>query len=128
MVNSGELIGTTKYLTLWTRCRWNRCRYNRVRLYYCHAINIPLSKLSVSVITSNDEVFLQQLSYGPSGRAVLGIGLRPFACWDYGCESHRAWMSVCCECCVLSGRSLCNDLITHPEESYRLWRVVVFEI
>jgi len=26
---------------------------------------------------------------------------------------------------VLSGRSLCEGLITRPEESYRLWRVVV---
>jgi hypothetical protein len=33
-------------------------------------------------------------------------------------------MSVCCECCVLSGRRLCDKLITRPEESYRLWRVV----
>ena len=37
------------------------------------------------------------------------------------------WMFVCCECCVLSGRSLCDGLITRPEESYRLWRVVVCE-
>jgi len=29
-------------------------------------------------------------------------------------------MSVCCKCCVLSGRSLCDELITRPEESYRL--------
>ena len=36
-----------------------------------------------------------------------------------------AWMFVCCECCVLSGRGLCDGLITRPEESYRLWRVVV---
>jgi hypothetical protein len=28
-----------------------------------------------------------------------------------------AWMFVCCECCVLSGRGLCEGLITHPEES-----------
>ena len=35
------------------------------------------------------------------------------------------WMSVCCECCVLSGRGLCDGLITGPEESYRLWCVVV---
>jgi hypothetical protein len=34
-------------------------------------------------------------------------------------------MFVCCECCVLSGRGLCDGLITRPEESYRLWRVVV---
>jgi hypothetical protein len=26
---------------------------------------------------------------------------------------------------VLSGRGFCDELITRPEESYRLWRVVV---
>ena len=26
---------------------------------------------------------------------------------------------------MLSGRGLCDGLITRPEESYRLWRVVV---
>ena len=39
-----------------------------------------------------------------------------------------AWMFVCCECCVLSGRGLCDELITRPEESYRLWCVVVCAI
>jgi hypothetical protein len=28
-------------------------------------------------------------------------------------------------CCLLSGRGLCDEMITCPEESYRLWRVVV---
>jgi hypothetical protein len=37
-------------------------------------------------------------------------------------------MDVCCECCVLSGRGLCNELITRPEESYRLWYVVVCDL
>ena len=27
-------------------------------------------------------------------------------------------MDVFCECCVLSGRSLCDELITNPEEPY----------
>ena len=27
-----------------------------------------------------------------------------------------AWLSVCCECSVLSGRGLCGELITRPEE------------
>jgi hypothetical protein len=35
----------------------------------------------------------------------------------------RAWMSVCCECCVLSGRGLCDKLVPCPEESYRVWCV-----
>ena len=39
-----------------------------------------------------------------------------------------AWMSVCCECCVLSGRGLCDELITRPEEPYRLWCVVVCDL
>jgi len=29
---------------------------------------------------------------------------------------------------VLSGRDLCDELITRPEESYRLWDVVVCDL
>jgi len=29
---------------------------------------------------------------------------------------------------VLSGRGLCDELITRPEESYRLWRVIVCDL
>ena len=29
-----------------------------------------------------------------------------------------AWISVSCECCGLSGRGLCVELIAHPEELY----------
>jgi hypothetical protein len=32
-------------------------------------------------------------------------------------------MSVSWECCVLSGRGLCDGLITRPRESYRVWCV-----
>jgi hypothetical protein len=38
-----------------------------------------------------------------------------------------SWLFVCCECCVLSGIGLCDGLIAPPGESYRLWRVVVFD-
>ena len=54
------------------------------------------------------------------GGAVSGVGLRvriPLG----------AWMSVFCECCVLSGRGLCGELITPPEESCRVWCVCDFE-
>jgi hypothetical protein len=37
----------------------------------------------------------------------------------------RAWTFFCCDCCLLSGRGLCDELITDPEEFYRLWCVVV---
>ena len=32
-----------------------------------------------------------------------------------------AWIFVCCECRVLSGRGLCDELITRSEQSYRAW-------
>ena len=37
-------------------------------------------------------------------------------------------MFVCCECRVLSGRGLCDELINRPEESYRLCCVVVCDL
>jgi len=39
-----------------------------------------------------------------------------------------AWILVCCECRVLSGRVPCDELITRPEESYQLWCVVVCDL
>jgi hypothetical protein len=35
-------------------------------------------------------------------------------------------MHVCRECCVLSGRRLCDGLITRSKESYRMWCVWVW--
>jgi hypothetical protein len=34
-------------------------------------------------------------------------------------------MDVCCECCVLLGKGLCDGPIPCLEESYRLWCVIV---
>jgi hypothetical protein len=48
------------------------------------------------------------------GRSLAGI---------VGSNLTGAWMSVCCECCVLSGRGLCDELVPRPEESYRVWCV-----
>jgi hypothetical protein len=39
-----------------------------------------------------------------------------------------AWIFVCCECRVLSGRGLCDELIIRPEETYRLCCVVVCDL
>ena len=45
-----------------------------------------------------------------------------------GSNPTGAWMSDCCECCVLSSRGLCDELITRPEEPYRVLCVVVCEL
>jgi hypothetical protein len=62
-------------------------------------------------------------SQWPRGLRRRSTAARPLRLWVR--IPPGAWMFVCCECCVLSGRGLCNGLIIRPEESYRLWRVVV---
>ena len=47
------------------------------------------------------------------------VDARPLRLWVR--NPPGAWMSLCCECCVLSGRGLCDELITSTEESYRLF-------
>jgi hypothetical protein len=55
---------------------------------------------------------------GPGGRSPAEI-----------VGSNPTWgMDVCCEFCVLSGTGLCDELITRPEGSYRLWCVVVCDL
>ena len=76
--------------------------------------------------TANNEV--QRSSSG--GRSQWPCGLRrrsTAACLlrSWVRIPPGAWMFVCCACCVLSGRGLCDGLITRPEESYRLWCVAV---
>jgi hypothetical protein len=45
--------------------------------------------------------------------------------WSWVRIPQGAWMFVCCVCCGLSDRGLCDELITRPEVSYRLWCVVM---
>ena len=40
----------------------------------------------------------------------------------------ESWMFVCFACCVFLGKGLCDELITRPEESYRLWWVCVCDL
>jgi hypothetical protein len=73
-------------------------------------------------------IYHEQLQYG---RSRLPHGLK---CGSAVARLLRLWvtipsgarMSVCCECFVLSGRGLCDEMINCPEESYRLWRVVMY--
>jgi hypothetical protein len=56
-------------------------------------------------------------------------GLRPLYCWDCGFESHRGHgclSVVSVVCCQVGG--LCVCLITRPEESYRLFYIIVCDL
>jgi len=57
----------------------------------------------------------------------------PSKAWDCGRSpaeivgsNTTGGKDVCCDFCVLSDRGLCDERITRPEESYRLWCVVVY--
>jgi len=54
------------------------------------------------------------------------MAARPLRLWFR--NPPWAWMFVCCECCVLSDKGLCDGLIIRPDESYRMWRVVVCDL
>jgi hypothetical protein len=64
------------------------------------------------------------LSRPPTYR--IPVAVRPTV-WVWGhspVEIPVEGVDVCCECCVLLGIGLCDELITRPEEFYRMWCVV----
>ena len=81
--------------------------------HYCHHHTTPAFCIS-------------HQAAGPSGHVVKVVGLQPLACWDRGFESHWGHGCLSVVSVVFSGRGLCNELLTHPEESYRLWCIVVW--
>ena len=44
------------------------------------------------------------------------------------CSNPAKGMDISFECCVLSGRGLCDGPIPRPEKSYRLWCVIVCDV
>jgi len=70
--------------------------------------------------------YIKSRGQWPRGRRPMSTAARLLRSWVR--IPPEAWMSVCCECCVLSGRGLCDELITRPEESYRLWCVVMCDL
>ena len=60
---------------------------------------------------------------------AISVAARPKA-WVCGRSLARiagsnpsGGMDICRECCVLSGRGLCDGLINPPDNSYRMWCV-----
>jgi len=93
-----------------------------------YRLSYPAHKLIInSLILSFPLKFCLVLFYTagqwPRGLRRRSSAARPLRLWVR--IPSGAWIFVSCECCVLSGRGFCDGLITRPEESYRLWRVVV---
>ena len=79
-----------------------------------------------SILKLNVMIQLESRSQWPRGLRRRSTAARLLRSWVR--IPPGTWMFVCCECCVLSGRGLCDELITRPEESYRLWCVAVCDI
>jgi hypothetical protein len=81
-------------------------------------VGLDIAKELVVILLVNWVVSRSQwprgLWCGSTAACLLGLWVR---------IPPMAWMSVCCECCVLSGRGLCDELVPRPEESYRVWCV-----
>jgi len=67
-----------------------------------------LSEFHTSIVIRSH--WLRGLRHGPAVCRLLGLRVR---------IPPGSWMSVACNCCVLSSRGFCVGLITCPEESYR---------
>jgi hypothetical protein len=98
----------------------NLYTYIILRLYisniYIYIYNIYILRLLFDIWRLTVTLCRSQWPRGLRRRSVAARLLRLWVRIARG-----AWMSVCCERCMLSGRSLCVGLITRPEESYRLW-------
>ena len=69
--------------------------------------------------THNRQISMPPVGFEPAAARLLRSWVR---------IPPVAWIFVCCECRVLSGRGLCDELITRPEESYRLCCLVVCDL
>ena len=82
-------------------------------------------------LTTNDTQN-RQISMPPVGfEPTISAGERPAAALllkSWVRIPPGAWIFVCCDCRVLSGIDLCEELITRPEESYLMCCVVVCDL
>jgi hypothetical protein len=95
----------------------------------------PLDEWSVlfrDLYLTTHDTHNRQISMPPVGfEPTISAGERPATAHllrSWFCIPPWAWIFVCCECRVLSGRGLCEELITRPEEFYRLCCVVVCDL
>jgi len=112
-----------KSLKVWVRMLVEKRVFGRVWLIgsgrvTCHMLSQPQACISVSPFQHRSK-WQRGLRRRSAAACLLRLWVR---------IPPVAWMSVCCECCVLSGRGLCDGLITRPEESYQLWCVVVCDL
>jgi hypothetical protein len=102
-----NLASKSHKLQLWLYCpsgpTWSLSRWP-LPLPYLYKSN----KTAVSTFRSRRSPWPHGLRHGSAVSRLLGLRFR---------IPPGAWASVSCECCVLSGRGLCDGPISYPEAS-----------
>jgi hypothetical protein len=124
---------------LWRKQSSRRCMINKGHMCVCACMRSAVQsarkilrtstswrkwkefELRSTVCRNNNKYTEQSRSQWPRGLRRGSAAARLLGLWVR--IPPRAWISVCCGCCVLSGRGLCDELVTRPEESYRVWCV-----
>ena len=115
---TSQIRATSSYGKMNTKCNYT----------HVNNINMTMTDFFVRLSDSKHRLLRLQIKYNcrsqwPRGLRRRSVAARLLRSWVR--IPSGAWMFVCYECCVLSGRGLCDELITRLEESYRLWCVVV---
>jgi hypothetical protein len=91
----------------------------------------PFTSSTVPTIKLSSRSASKLIQFRPSVSSMISAGERLQAAHllrSWVRIPRGAWIFACCECRVLSGRGLCDELITRPEESYLLCCVVVCDL
>jgi hypothetical protein len=118
--------------TLWFRATKMICFYTFVSSLFEPSSNMQqfecISCLTSYVFSVNTLRILSQVcrSQWPRGRRRRSAAARLLRLWVR--IPTGAWILSVVSVVCLSGRRLCDGLIIRPEESYRLWSVVVCEL
>jgi len=119
-----SLIVRYTSLEMWTYITWNSLSLNYFYSYQ-GAREMDIEYIPLALFFSRTAVqsrfqWLRGLRHESAAALLLGLWVRiPSGAWR---------MSVSCQCSELSGRCLCDEPITRPEESYRLCRVNVCDL
>ena len=131
-------IHEANYCDMQARSFWktySRCFMRYYEAHYVQRWFSPLVKarftlilvhhIHVYIVHTHNKASYAHISQSQrlSGLRRGSAAVRLLRLWDR--IPPTAWIFVCWECCVLSARGLCDELITRPEKSYRLWCVVV---
>jgi len=136
------MCGTPWYIMLSTlRCTrvchtWGRISYRTCTWFSCLPEDDQSRKTHVEyavkiIVTFNKDAFCWSAlcdcwSQWPRF-LILGLGASRLQIFRVRIPPGAS-MFVWWDCCVLSGRGLWDELITRPEESYRMWCVVVCDL